>query len=950
MNSSFMPSNSSTKPRSFTPGWTLACALLVLAQTLSAQHLTDRLPVDPNVKTGKLQNGLTYYIRKNTRPERKVELRLVVNAGSILEDDDQQGLAHFTEHMAFNGTKNFKKNDLVSFLQSIGVEFGADLNAYTGFDETVYILPIPTEKKENVEKGFQILEDWASTIAFDHQEIDKERGVVLEESRLGKGAQDRMFRKVYPKLFEGSKYSDRLPIGKDEILKNFKHDVIKRFYRDWYRPNLMAVVVVGDIDPVEAESLIRKHFDKLKNPAKPRPRTLAEVPSRKRSEGIVVTDPEATNHVVEVHYSYRKEKPETTVADYREFLVRRLFTSMLSQRMQELTQSANPPFVFGGTFIGGYARGYEEFQSIAYLGKGGVEPALRALIMENERARKFGFTAPELDRTKKMLMKSVERSYNERDKTESSNIVSEYVRHFLSGEPIPGIENEFQYHRQFLDGITLDEVNQYAASTIPADTENKLVILTGPEKADFEIPANDLLLNMAVKASQVEIIPYEEKEVASSLLEKVPAPGKITDEKENKKLGTTEFTLSNGIKVILKPTDFKNDQVVMNATRPGGQYLFDAKDRFNAEYASTVVTQMGVGQFSPIDLRKVLAGKNASASPRIGPLSETVNGTCSASDVETMLQLVHLYFTAPRQDPDLFQSFVSKQQALYQNMMSDPQFTFQDSLIRIVYKNHPWAPKLPKPDNFAQIDMDRALAIYKERFGNAFGFSFVIVGTFDINAVKPLIETYLASLPSQNQSSSFKDVGLRPVQGVVRKKVKKGTEPKSMIRMLWNAESEYSEDAQLKLQALTEVMNIKLIETLREELSGIYGGGMYGNLSKYPYSSYSVGISLPCGPENVDQLVEATMKEIEKMKTSGPSVEDLNKVKETWRQQYEVNLKDNQYWARQLIQAIELGMNPERLLTYQERVAALAPNDVREAARRYFDMKNFVQVVLYPEK
>ncbi len=924
--------------------------LLITSWAHAQQNLDEKLPVDPKVKTGKLKNGLTYYIRHNSRPENKVELRLVVNAGSILEDDDQQGLAHFTEHMAFNGTKNFQKNDLVSFLQSIGVEFGADLNAYTGFDETVYILPIPTEKKENVEKGFQILEDWASTIGFEDAEIDKERGVVLEESRIGKGAQDRMFRAVYPKLFEGSKYAERLPIGKDEILKNFKYDVIKRFYRDWYRPDLMAVVVVGDLDPAEAETYIRKHFEHLKNPANPRPREEASVRGRTKSEGIVVTDPEATNHVVEVHYSYKKEKKEETIGDYREYLVRRLFTSMLSQRMQELTQKAEPPFVFGGTFIGGYARGYEEFQSLAYLGQGGVEPALNALIVENERARKFGFTEPELERTRKMLLKSIERSYNERDKTESGNLVDEYVRHFLSHEPIPGIENEFKYYNDFIERISLEEVNKYAAATVPADTENKLVVLTGPEKASFEIPTGEELLAMAEKAAQAEVLAYEEKSVAAALMESLPTAGKITAEKQNKAIGTTELTLGNGVKVILKPTDFKNDQVVMSATRFGGQYLFDVKDRFSAEYASTVVGQMGIGDFSPVDLRKVLAGKNANVSPRLGPISETLSGGSSANDIEAMLQLVHLYFTAPREDKELFQSFVSKQQALYQNMMSDPQFTFQDSIVKILYKNHPWAPQLPRPENFAQIDLEKSMRMYRERFGDASGFTFVLVGKFDVAEIKPLLATYLGSLPAKGAKPAYKDSGVRPVKGVVKKEVKKGTEQKSFIRMFWNGEAPYSPEEQLKLQALTEVMNIKLIENLREELGSIYGGGMFGNLSKHPYNSFSLGVSLPCGPENVDALIKATHEQIEKMKASGPSEDDLNKVKETWRQQHEVNLKDNSFWARQLIQSIETGTDPERVLTFEERVKALTPKDVQATAKKYLDMKNYVQVVLYPEK
>lgn len=935
----------------FPKSLTVFALFVMLCSPLLAQHqLTDKLPIDPNVKVGRLSNGLVYYIRKNIKPEKKIELRLAVNAGSILEDDDQQGLAHFTEHMAFNGSKNFKKNDLVSFLQSIGVEFGADLNAYTSFDETVYILPIPTEKKENIEKGFQILEDWASTVAFESGEIDKERGVVLEESRLGKGADDRMFRQVYPKIFEGSKYANRLPIGKEDILKTFKPEVIKRFYSDWYRPNLMAVAVVGDIDPAEAEKMIKSHFEHLKNPANPKPRALSDVPARKKSEGIVVTDKEATNHVVEISYSYKKTKDETTVGDYREFLVRRLFMSMLGQRIQELTQKADPPFVFGASAIDGYARGYEVFQSFAYLSKNGVEPAIKALVLENERARRFGFTAAELDRTKKMMMKGIERSYNERDKTESSNLVDEYVRHFLTNEPIPGIENEFAYYKQYLEGVTLDEVNRYAASTIPATTENKLVVLTGPDKADFKIPSNDELLAMTEEAAKAEITPYEEKAVAASLMEKTPAPGKIATEKEIKQLGLTELTLSNGIKVILKPTDFKNDQIVMSASRLGGQYLFDPKDRFNAEFASTVVTQMGVGQFSPLDLRKVLAGKNASITPRLGPLSESIGGQCSATDVETMLQLTYLYFTQPRQDNELFKSFVTKQQALYQNAMSDPEFTFQDSVFSILYKNHPWAPKLPKVESFAKISEQRAVEIYKERFGDASGFTFVLVGKFDLAAMKPLVATYLGSLPASGKKSTFKDVGLRPVKGPLKKEVKKGTEPKSYIRMFWNGEAPYSGSEQLRLQALAEVLNIKIIESLREELSGIYGGGMYGQLSKNPYNNFSVGVSLPCGPENVNKLITAALAEIDKVKANGPLVEDLNKVKETWKQQYDVNIKDNTFWARQLVQSIESGSDPMEILSYEKRIAALTPKDVKEAANRYLDMKNYVQIVLNPEK
>ena len=618
--------------------------------------------------------------------------------------------------------------------------------------------------------------------------------------------------------------------------------------------------------------------------------------------------------------------------------------------MQELTQKADPPFVFGGSNIGGYARGYEAYQSLAYLGKGGVEPAVNALIQENERARKFGFTASELDRVKKQLMKNIERSYNERDKTESEQIVDEYVRNFVDKEPIPGIENEFKYYKSYLEAITLEEVNQLAAKTIPAVTDPKLVILSGPESSDFKMPTGPELLALSEAAGKAELTAYEEKAVAASIMDKAPAAGTVTAEKETKELGVTELTLSNGVRVILKPTDFKNDQIVMNASRFGGQYLFDPKERFNAEFAATVVTQMGVGQFSPLDLRKVLAGKTASVQPRIGAISESVNGQCSAVDVETMLQLTYLYFTQPRKDDDLFKSFVSKQQALYQNMAADPQFTFQDSVIATLYKKHPWAPKLPKPENFGMIDQQRALDIYKQRFGNANGFTFVLVGKFDVATIKPLVATYLGSLPSTQAKSTFKDVGLRPVKGVVKKEVKKGTEPKSFIRMFWNGEAPFSDAEQLKVQALTEVMNIKLIESLREELSGIYGGGMYGNLNKNPYNNYAFGVSLPCGPENVDKLIKATIAEIDKIKANGPTADDLNKVKETWRQQYEVNIKENAFWARQLLQSVETGVNPAEMLSYEKRIAALTSKDVKDAALKYLDMKNYVQVVLNPEK
>ena len=926
--------------------------LLFTANISFAQsNLTEKLPIAPEIKVGKLSNGLTYYIRKNARPEKKVELRLAIKAGSILEDDDQQGLAHFTEHMAFNGSQHFKKNDLVSFLQSIGVKFGADLNAYTGFDETVYILPIPVDKPENLDQGFLVLEDWASTVAFEPIEIDKERGVVLEEDRLGKGAQERMSKKMLPLILQGSKYALRLPIGKSEILKTFKPETIKRFYRDWYRPDLMAVFVVGDIDPATAEALIKKHFEKLKGPAKEKPRQYADVPSRQTSEGLVVTDAEATNHILQIFYATQKTKVQSTLGDYRQNIVKSLTSQMLGQRMQELTQKAEPPYIFGGSDRGEFVHGYESYFGIALIGKAGVAPAINAVIQENERARKFGFTVAELDRTKKSFMRSMERAYNERDKTESVGYAEEYIRNFLSDEPIPGIENEYNYHKQFLEGITLQEINEFTAKNIPSSAEKKLVIFQGPEKADFTIPTNTELLTLVTDAEKLPVTAYAEKAVAASLMTTLPEGGRILFDKKNAELALSELTLSNGVKVIVKPTDFKNDQIVLTGFRFGGQSLYDVKDLYNAQYATSIVQQMGVGGFSPNELRKVLAGKTASASPRLTLLSEGVSGQSGTNDVESMLQLIHLYFTAPRKDEELFKSFVTKQQGMVQNMMSDPRTVFQDSSQRMMYANHPRAPRFPRTVDFEKINMDRALDIYKERFANARGWTFYMVGSFDAAKLKPLIATYLGTLPSSaTPSPTFKDLGIRPVTGVVKKEIRKGHEPKSFISIAFTGETPFSDEEQLKLQALIELMNIKLIETLREELSGIYGGGMSGGLSKNPYSSYSINVSLPCGPENVDKLIKATFAEIQKIKDNGPSEADLNKVKEAFLKQYQEDLKDNNFWANRLQRSGELGTNPAGILTMETRLKQITSKDLQEAAKKYFNMNNYFQALLNPEK
>ena len=930
-----------------------AClALLLCAASWTAQaaiKLDDMVPVGPQVKVGKLANGLTYYIQNNGKPENKLELRLIVKAGSILEDEDQRGLAHFTEHMAFNGSTHFKKHELVSYLQSIGVKFGADLNAYTSFDETVYILPIPTTNKANVATGFQVLEDWAHGLTMKDADIDKERGIILEEMRLGKGAQERMSKVLLPKQLNGSKYAERLPIGKEDVLKHFQYGAIKRFYRDWYRPDLMAVVAVGDIAPQDAEKLIAAHFGGLKNPAHERVRVHPGVPTRATSEALAITDAEATNNLVMIQYPVSQIDERQTFREYRRQLVEALFAGMLNARMQELAQQANPPFVGGGSGVNKLpVTGYKSFSSVAIVGQGGAAPAIDALVQENERARQFGFGANELERAKKDMMRNLENAYNERDKTDSSSYVAEYTRNFLEQEAIPGVANEFAYMHELLPGIGIEEMNQFAKSAIP-DRAAKLVAYMGSSK-DAATPTSAQLLAAVGAAERTTVSAHTEKAVAASLMERPPQPGGIVAETRDTALGLTYLTLSNGVKVILKPTDFQNDQVLMSGQRFGGQLLFDDKDSFNARYANSVVATMGLKDWTPLELQKVLAGKAATVHAGMGNYTDHVSGSAGGSDVETMLQLTYLQFAPARKDDDLYKSFIGKQQELARNAMARPESEFRDTLLSTLYNKNPRVGLTPRPEDFGQVSIERALGIYQERFGSAKDFTFILVGSFDVAAIKPLLATYLASLPTASVGTSYKDIGIRPATGVIKKEVRRGAEAKSTISINFTGATDYSEDEQLRLSALMEVMNIRINEVLREKLALIYGGSANGNLSKIPYGNYAIGLSLPCGPENVDKVIAATFAEIAKLKDQGPQAEDLAKVKQNWLTNYPKALRENGYWLGRLQSSLQNGTDPASILGYEKQVAAITPGELQTMAKRYFNTDNYVQVVLNPEK
>jgi len=917
-------------------------------QGYSQFKLDQPIPVDPNVKMGKLANGLTYYIRKNTQPSKKVELRLAVNAGAVLEDEDQRGLAHFMEHMAFNGSKHFPKNELVNYLQKVGVKFGADLNAYTSFDETVYILPISTDDPKVVEQGFTVIEDWAGNNLLDKSEIEKERGVVLEESRLNKGAQRRMLNQYFPKLFNGSKYAVRLPIGSDSILQNFKPEVLQRFYKQWYRPNLMAVIVVGDIDPAVAEQKIKAHFSGFTNPANAKARpSIIPIKERTTPEAMVLTDEEATNTILQVFNFIRPAKKIKTWADYRESVVDELINNMINQRLQELTQKENPPFVAGFAGKQSFIRGYEAFFTAAILGNNTADEATNALFGETERARLYGFLSTEVDRAKAAMMNEAEQEFKEKDKSQSAQLVQGYLQNFLQGEPVPGAENHYKFIKQVLPTITANEINAMAKKMPPPT--NSFALLTAPAAQKDKLPTTAALLNNVVVASKQTVKPYEEKAVATNLMEGTMAAGKVVNEAKNAKLGTTDLTLSNGVTITIKPTTFKNDEILMDAWRWGGWQRFPLADKDNAKNAAQIVNVMGVKDMAPTDLEKFLSGKTIGVTPYINDHEEGIQGNSSVKDFETFLQLVNLYLTQPRKDQALFNSFISKTKSQLQFLKSNPRAFYSDTLTKIVYNNSPWVTAVPKPEDFDNVTADKALDIYKQIFGNADGMHFTFVGNVDVDKAKPLFEKYLGSLPAQKAEHQFKDNGARPVKGVVDANIKKGKEPQSLVTVLWTGETEAADKDKLAFRALLDALNIKVVEKLREELGGMYSGGLSGSIQKRPYAHYSVSASIPCGPENVDKLTNALFDIIKNAQDGKIPQGDLDKVKETLKKQYKVRIQENDPWLDNLSQAYIDQTDPEQILNYEQRVDALTLQDLQKAAQKFLDMKNYVKAVLYPE-
>jgi len=925
----------------------IAVLLLAPAPVLAQQPDSGRaIPLDPAVRAGRLENGLSFFIRANARPEKRAELRLVVNAGSILEDDDQRGLAHVVEHMAFNGTANFQKQALVDYLESIGMRFGADLNAYTGFDETMYLLTVPTDTGTALERGIQILEDWAHQVTFDPVEIDKERGVVTEEWRLGQGAGARLRDQVFPVLFRGSRYADRLPIGTPESLSSFHRDELVRFYHDWYRPDLMAVIAVGDFDAAEVERLVRQRFSALRGPANPRERAAWPVEDHDETLVAVATDAEATSTSVNVYYKHDPEDGSTYGANRRS-LVENLYGGMLNGRLAELARSADPPFVSAGAGNGSLVRTQSAFSIGAGVREDQVLRGLEAVLTEVSRVARFGFTLSELEREKRDLLRYYETNFAEREKTESSQLADEYARNFLEREAVPGIAVEFDLAKSYMPGITLAEVN--ALSTQWLTDGNRVVVVQAPRKEGISVPTRDAILGVFGQVESTSITAYEDVAAATELVASPPVPGTVVSERAFPSAGVTEWRLSNGIRVLLKPTDFKDDEILMSAVSPGGLSLVSDADYVSGQFAPTLVQLSGYGDFDITQLQKLLAGKAVSIQPSLDDRTEGVAGGASPRDLETLLELTYLTFTSPREDSIAFRSVITRFRGVLENQQASPDKAFSDTLSVTLAQHHPRVVPVTLA-TLDQIDRDRSFDIYRDRFADAGDFTFVFAGNLDLAAMRPLVEKWLASLPATGRTESWRDNGVRPPSGVVTKVVRRGIEPKSQTAIVFSGPFEYSRENVQALTTMTDVLEIRLRDVLREELGGTYGVQIGHSATRDPWAQYAVTLSFGAAPERLDSLASVVFDEIDRLQMNGPDAATLQKVKETQRREHETSLRRNGHWVNRLVSAALQGIEPDQLADVPALIDGVTAGSVADAAKRWLVKDRYVRVSLLPER
>ena len=905
-----------------------------------------KLPFDQTVKQGKLANGFTYFIRKNTEPEKRVTMYLGVKVGSIVETEKQQGLAHFLEHMNFNGLKHFPKNALVDYLQKAGVRFGSDLNAYTGFDETVYQLPIPSDDPELLKNGLQVMRDWAQDAMLETDEIEKERGIIMEEMRGGRGSMQRMRDKFMPVLMNGSLYANRLPIGTEEVVMGFDPALIRQFHKDWYRPDLQTLIVVGDIDPVAIEAEIKRLFSDMRVEKNPKERKKVGIDLLNKNQFISVTDPEMAYTLGQILIKHKESKVET-VGDYRKELMKNIYGSMINARLGELTQSANPPFLQAGVDISEFMGGLDNLTAYFVSKPGQFEDGFKAVVRELDRVDKFGFTESEFKRTVSAYAKSNETSYVERDKRKSDSYVNAYLNHFLKDAPALSSEDRYQITKQLLPTLTLKEVvaigEEYYVDS------NRDVVILAPDSEKDKLPQEAQVNTWFADVDKEQLTAYDDKVSDLPLLSKEPVKGTIKSEKAIDKIGAKEIVLSNGVKVVLKPTNFKNDEILISAFSPGGTSVYSDADYMSASMAGTLVNSSGLGQLNTIEMQKYMTGKQVNISPYISERTEGLSGSTDKEGLKTAFEMIYGYFTEPRIEDDVFQSVMSRQITMLANRENDPNFVFNKNIINTLYGNNIRRNPADKAE-LDQVKQARALEIYKDRFADASDFTFVIVGSFTEAEIKPYLENYLAALPATNRKEEAKDLKIvEPAKGV-EKIVNKGQEAKANVRLSIYGDYTYNDAENMNLSALETILSNRLIERLREEESGVYGTGARASYSKFPTQRYSINVGFGTSVDKYPSLINSTLDEFRKIKKDGPSQVDLDKFVIEQKRQFEVNQRENRYWLSQISGALQVGRDVTYPTVYLEQLNKVTPATVKAVANKYLKEDQLFKFILLPDQ
>ncbi len=929
----------------------LVATFLISANSAFAQPQMPPIPIDKNVRIGKLENGLTYYIRKNTTTEKRADFYIAQKVGSILEEPQQRGLAHFLEHMAFNGTKNFPGTEkglgVIPWCETIGIKFGTNINAYTSIDQTVYnISDAPVTREGIVDSCLLILHDWSNSLLLTDKEIDKERGVIHEEWRSRMSASQRFQEKALPVLFAGTKYADCLPIGTMDIVDHFKYQTLRDYYNKWYRPDLQGIIVVGDVDVDAVEAKIKKIFSDIPKPVNPAKREYFTVSDNKEPIIAIEKDKEQTNMQVMIFNKHEtfpdslKNNMQYIFFDY----ARNMISEMLNARLNELVQTATPPFIYAGASDGNFfvAKTKDAFTGITVCKEDGVDTAFSTLLREIERAYRFGFTESEYVRARAEYLRHLESEFNERDKKKNANYINQYVNNFLDNEPIPSIDDMYTLMNKVAPNLPVKMINEVMKSFL-ADS-NKVIAVFGPDKEGLVYPTKDKILSILKNVKAENITPYVDKASNEPLISKIPKAGKIISSKENTIYGTTTLTLSNGVKVIVKKTDFKADEIHMKGVSLGGNSLMPSSEIINIKSLDDVVELGGLGNFSAVNLQKVLAGKKASVNPFIGTNTEGVSGNCSPKDLETMLQLTYLTFTAPRMDADAFTSYKTRMKANMLNQEANPMVAFNDSILFSIYGNNPRAIRM-KADMIDKIDYQKCMELYKDRFKDASDFTFILVGNVDLEAAKPLIEQYLGSLPSINRKETFKDIKMEARKGLYKNEFKKKQETaKASVFAFYNGKCKYSLENKIMMSMLDQVLDLVYTEKIREQEGGTYGVNVNGDLSKFPKEEFTLQIVFQTDPAKKNNLMNIVFNEIDSIAKVGPSEKNLTKVKEYMLKKHNENLKENGYWLGNIDQYLYTGVDNNA--NYEALVNNVTLSSIQKFAKSLFSQNNRIEVTM----